>query len=101
MSASALPPSRLYGIMLWRGVINMARELARNTRITVDLGNAALYRSVKVLSAYQGRPLRDIVAEALREWLEKQEELEDLQDFLAAEGEPRKPLREIMAELGE
>jgi len=87
--------------MLWRGVINMARELARNTRITVDLGNAALYRSVKVLSAYQGRPLRDIVAEALREWLEKQEEIEDLQDFLAAEGEPRKPLREIMAELGE
>jgi mRNA interferase RelE/StbE len=51
--------------MLWQGVINMARELARNTRITVDLGNAALYRSVKVLSAYQGRPLRDIVAEAL------------------------------------
>jgi hypothetical protein len=101
MSASALLLSRLYGIMLWRGVINMARELALNTRITVDLGNAALYRSVKVLSAYQGRPLRDIVAEALREWLEKQEELEDLQDFLTAEGEPRKPLREIMAELGE
>ncbi len=79
----------------------MARELALNTRITVDLGNAALYRSVKVLSAYQGRALRDIVAEALREWLEKQEELEDLQEFLAAEGEPGRPLREIMAEPGE
>ncbi|MGQ9572145.1 MAG: hypothetical protein ACUVV3_03005 [Dehalococcoidia bacterium] len=87
--------------MLRREVMNMVRGQAANTRITVDLGSAALYRSVKVLAAYQGRPLREIVAEALREWLEKQEELEDLQDFLAAEGEPQRPLREIMAELGE
>jgi hypothetical protein len=56
---------------------------------------------VKVLAAYQGRPLREIVVEALKDWLEKQEEQEDLQDFVAAAGEPGRPLREIMAELGE
>jgi hypothetical protein len=50
---------------------------------------------VKVVAAYQGRPLRDIVAEALRDWLERQEELGDLADFMAAEGEPERPLREI------
>ena len=70
----------------------MVRGHTANTRLTVDLGSAALHRSVKVLAAYQGRPLRDIVAEALRDWLEKQE---DLADFMAAEGEPERPLREI------
>jgi predicted transcriptional regulator len=81
--------------------MNMVRGQAANTRVTVDLGSAALYRRVKVLAAYQGRPLREIVVEALKDWVEKQEEIEDLQDFLAAAGEPGRPLREIMAELGE
>jgi len=79
----------------------MARELARNTRITVDLGNAALYRSVKVLSAYQGRPLRDIVAEALKDWLERQEEMEDLQAIAEVEHEPFVPLQEARQEWAE
>ena len=50
----------------------------RGARMTVDLGNPKLARAVRVLAAAQGRPLRDIVAEALRDWIEKQEELEDL-----------------------
>ena len=79
----------------------MVRGHTANTRLTVDLGSAALYRSVKVVAAYQGRPLRDIVAEALRDWLERQEELEDLADFMAAEGEPERPLEEFLAELDE
>jgi len=73
----------------------MVRGHTANTRLTVDLGSPALYRSVKVLAAYQGRPLRDIVAEALRDWLEKQEELEDLADIARVEDEPGRPLREI------
>lgn len=73
----------------------MVRGHAANTRLTVDLGSAALYRSVKVLAAYQGRPLRDVVAEALRDWVEKQKELEDLADILAVQDEPGRPLREI------
>ena len=70
----------------------MVRGHTANTRLTVDLGSPALYRSVKVLAAYQGRPLRDIVAEALRDWLEKQEELEDI---AAVENEPTIPWRKI------
>ncbi|HLB28855.1 MAG TPA: hypothetical protein VJM69_01845 [Dehalococcoidia bacterium] len=79
----------------------MVREATKGTRITVDLGNEKLARAVRVVAAYEGRPLREVVAEALRDWIEKQEEMEDLQDFLAAEGEPGRPLEEIMAELGE
>lgn len=71
----------------------------KGTRMTVDLGNERLYRTVRVLAAAQGRPLRDVVSEALRDWIEKQEELEDLADFVAAEGEPESPLEEVMAEL--
>jgi len=82
----------------------MARTRVRSgringTRITVDLGSEQLYRGVRVLAAAQGRPLRDVVSEALRDWIEKQEELEDVADFIAAEGEPESPLEEVMAEL--
>jgi len=73
----------------------MVRGQTANARLTVDLGSAALYRSVKVLAAYQGRPLRDVVAEALRDWVEKQEELEDLAAIARVEDEPGRPLREI------
>ena len=73
----------------------MVRGQTANTRLTVDLGSAALYRSVKVLAAYQGRPLRDVVAEALRDWVEKQEELEDLAAIAEVEDEPGRPLRQI------
>ena len=79
----------------------MVRGHTANTRLTVDLGNPALYRSVKVLAAYQGRPLRDIVAEALRDWLERQEELEDLADIAEVENEPLVSLEEARREWGE
>jgi hypothetical protein len=68
--------------MSWREVMTMVRGQTANTRLTVDLGSAALYRSVKVAAAYQGRPVRDVVAEALRDWLEKQEELGELGDLV-------------------
>jgi len=79
----------------------MVRGQAINTRITVDLGSRELCRSVKVLAAYQGRPLRDIVAEALRDWLEKQEELEDLQAIAEVEHEPLVPLDEARRQWAE
>ena len=79
----------------------MVRGQTANTRLTVDLGSAALYRSVKVLAAYQGRPLRDVVAEALRDWLEKQEELEDLAAIAEVEHEPLVSLEEAKREWAE
>jgi hypothetical protein len=87
-----------------REVRLMVKERVRGrringTRITVDLGSERLYRAVRVLAAAQGRPLRDVVSEALRDWIEKQEEMEDVADFLAAEGERGQPLAEVIAEL--
>ncbi len=73
----------------------------KGTRITVDLGSERLYRAVRVLAAAQGRPLRDVVSVALRDWIEKQEELEDLAAIEATKDEPTRPFREFLAELGE
>jgi len=56
---------------------------------------------VKVLAAYQGRPLRDVVTEALRDWVEKQEELEDLADIAEVEHEPQVSLEEAKREWAE
>jgi len=82
----------------------MARTRVRGgqingTRITVDLRSERLYRAVRVLAAAQGRPLRDVVSEALRDWIEKQEEMDDVADFVAAEGQPGQPLEQVMREV--
>jgi hypothetical protein len=87
--------------MFWREVMTMVRGQTANARLTVDLGSAALYRSVKVLAAYQGRPLRDVVTEALCDWVEKQEELEDLADIAEVEHGPLVSLGEARREWGE
>ena len=79
----------------------MVRERVRGTRITVDLGSDRLNRAVRVLAAAQGRPLRDVVVEALRDWIEKQEELEDLAAIEEVRHEPTRPLREVLAEMEE
>ena len=71
-------------------------------RITVDLGSPKLARAVRVLAAAQGRPLRDIVGEALRDWIERQEELEDLADFEEAKkGAEFVKLEDALPEWGE
>ena len=75
------------------------REKLKGTRMTVDLGSERLCRAIRVLAAAQGRPLRDVVSEALLDWIEKQEEVEDLADFIGAEGEPGQPLQQVVAEL--
>ena len=79
----------------------MVRERIRGTRITVDLASERLYRAVRVLAAAQGRPLRDVVTEALRDWVEKQEDMEDLVAIEEVKHERTRPLRDVLAELGE
>lgn len=83
----------------------MARTSAKRgqingTRITVDLKSERLYRAVRVLAAAQGRPLRDVVSEALRDWIEKQEELEDLAAIEATKDEELVPLEDARREWG-
>jgi len=41
----------------------------RGSRITVDLGDEELVKAVKIAAVEQGRTVRDIVVEALTQWL--------------------------------
>jgi len=45
--------------------------MTKGTRITVDLGNEELLKSVKIAAVEQGKPVREIVIAALKQWLEK------------------------------
>jgi len=44
--------------------------MAKGTRITVDLGSEALLKTVKFAAVEQGKSIREIVIEALEQWLE-------------------------------
>ena len=41
----------------------------KSSRITVDLGDEDLVKAVKIAAVEQGRTVRDIVVEALTQWL--------------------------------
>ena len=43
--------------------------MAKGTRITVDLGSEELLKAVKFASAEQNKPIREIIIEALEQWL--------------------------------
>lgn len=47
-------------------------------KVTIALRNDALYRAVRIRAVESGRQIRDVVEEALDEWLERQEDTEDL-----------------------
>jgi predicted DNA binding CopG/RHH family protein len=43
--------------------------MSKGTRITVDLGSEELLKAVKLASVEQGKPIREIIIEALEQWL--------------------------------
>lgn len=45
--------------------------MAKGTRITVDLGDEELFKAIKFAAVEQGKPVREIVIEALRQWLDR------------------------------
>jgi hypothetical protein len=47
-------------------------------KVTIAFRDDEVYRSVKVAAARAGRQIRDVVEEALAEWLESRETAEDL-----------------------
>jgi plasmid stability protein len=51
-------------------------------KVTLDIADAELYRAIKVEAARRDRSVRDIVEEALAQWLER---VEDEEDAAAAE----------------
>jgi hypothetical protein len=56
--------------------------MAKGTRITVDLGSAELLKAVKLASVEQNKPIREIIIEALKQWLGG-EKGSGQQDYLA------------------
>lgn len=63
-------------------------------KVTIALRDDALYRAVRIRAVESGRQIRDVIEEALREWLERREDAEDLElardalaEFDAAGGE--------------
>ena len=75
--------------------------VTKATKITVDLGSPALYKAVKILAIERDLTLREVVVEALRDWVEKQEDLEDVKAIEEVEDEPSRPIEEYLAEIGE
>ena len=56
--------------------------MAKGTRITVDLGSEALLKAVKFASVEQSKPIREIIIEALEQWLGGKKSTAQ-QDYLA------------------
>lgn len=68
-------------------------------KITVALDDKELYRAIKHAAIERDLTLREIVTEALQEWLEKQEEIEDLSAIAQAEGEETIPWEQVRSEM--
>lgn len=75
--------------------------VTKANKITVDLGSPGLYKAVKILAIERGMTLREAVVEALKDWVEKQEDLEDVKAIEEVEHEPSRPIEEYLAEIGE
>jgi plasmid stability protein len=58
-------------------------------KVTIDI-DAGLYRTLKVEAARADRSVRDVVADALTEWLERHEDEEDRASAAAALEEYRR-----------
>ena len=59
-------------------------------KATIAFTNDELYRAVRVRAAQTGRPIRDIVEEALEMWLTAQEDAEDVRESVQALAEYEK-----------
>ncbi|MEO6350463.1 MAG: hypothetical protein ABIP53_07410 [Candidatus Limnocylindrales bacterium] len=56
-------------------------------KVTIAFADDALYTAVRVRAAQSGRQIRDIVEEALQQWLDAQEDAEDVTASETALGE--------------
>lgn len=68
-------------------------------KLTVQIHDKALYKALRHLAVEQDRSVKELVTEALRDWVLKQEELEDLAAIRESEGEPTVSWEEVKAEL--
>lgn len=71
----------------------------KTATLTVRVENNAIAYAVTTLAVEQRRSVEEIVEEALRAWLEHQEELEDLAAIAEVEGEPTIPWEQVKEEM--
>ncbi|MDO8472441.1 MAG: hypothetical protein Q7T05_01340 [Dehalococcoidia bacterium] len=71
----------------------------KQKRMTLDVGDERLYSAIRHAAAERDKPVAEIVAEALRKWLEDQEEQEDLAAMRAVKDEPTIPWEQVKAEI--
>jgi hypothetical protein len=71
----------------------------KGVTLMVRVENVAVAYAVTTIAAERHRSVEEIVDEALRNWLEHQEELEDLEAIAEAEGEPTIPWEQVKEEM--
>lgn len=69
------------------------------TKLTVVLKDRELYRAIRHAAIERDQPVRDIVTQALKLWLEWQGEQEDLAALAEAEGEATVPWEQVKSEM--
>ena len=69
--------------------------------LTIRVEDEPLSRAISWIVAERNRSVPDIVAEALRQWLDRQEEQEDLAAIAEAEGNTTFRWDEVKAEMRE
>ena len=71
-------------------------------RPTVTINDTDLYQALRLAAAERDKSIRQIVVEALRDWLHKQEYLEDQEDLAAiaqTDGEETYPWEQVKHEM--
>ena len=72
----------------------------QSAKVIVNLGSEKRRRLLEEFAKEKGLTLQDMLLLALREWLEHQEDAEDLQAIKEVENEPTRPIEELLAEMG-
>ena len=79
-------------------MVDKARRTIREKRITVFFENQKLYMTLKA-AAQKGMSIQRLINEAVKEYLRKQEDFEDLHDAIKAAKEPRRSWDEFIKEV--
>jgi len=75
--------------------------MGKDTRITINLKDEEFYRAVRIAAIDRGTSMTEVVCEALKDWLRKEEEKEDLEAYREVKDEPTRPLDDFLADIGE
>lgn len=73
--------------------------MPNKTKLSVELDDPSLHRALKAAAAERGTTMRDVVVQALREWLERQEEEEDIAAIREVEDSETIPWEQAKAEI--